>query len=451
MDRSLFEESLGLLSPSFGSPRSIVPLPDAPPDVTAPGYAELWRSALLPNSPRLLPAPLSAAWGSRRRWVTPIGKPDLAALRRDFGDAPVPVADCSEREYNANPKTQMPMREFLSYWQDAMSRDGCPPSLPGLYLKDWHMPREFPGHDAYATPECFASDWLNEYCDAVHSDDYRFVYMGPRGSWTPFHADVFRSYSWSANVCGRKLWLLYPPGREEALRDRLGNLPYDVAAFDPPPAPAKDVAAEKSEPRDTAGKETGAALRKRRGNEPIEVIQEAGEIIFVPSGWHHQVHNLEDTISINHNWLNGCNVDLVWSFLQSELRAVQREIGHCRSGMSDWAEQCQRVMKACTGIDYGEFYAFMKLIADRRVEFLHERGDIPPGSSRADKITDHSHGDLARLGDWHAAFDLARVQEVVVAMQGDPDFGVLPVDCLPIRPEQLRKDIEHALGNMGRN
>lgn len=24
----------------------------------------------------------------------------------------------------------------------------------------------------------------------------------------------------------------------------------------------------------------------------IEVIQEAGEIIYVPSGWHHQVYNL---------------------------------------------------------------------------------------------------------------------------------------------------------------
>ena len=30
---------------------------------------------------------------------------------------------------------------------------------------------------------------------------------------TPFHADVLRSFSWSANVCGRKLWILYPPGQ----------------------------------------------------------------------------------------------------------------------------------------------------------------------------------------------------------------------------------------------
>lgn len=43
----------------------------------------------------------------------------------------------------------------------------------------------------------------------------------------------------------------------------------------------------------------------------VEVIQGAGEAIFVPSGWTHSVENLEDTVSINHNWLNGFNV--IWS------------------------------------------------------------------------------------------------------------------------------------------
>ena len=29
-------------------------------------------------------------------------------------------------------------------------------------------------------------------------------------------------------------------------------------------------------------------------------VQGTGEAIFVPSGWHHTVQNLEDTLSINH-------------------------------------------------------------------------------------------------------------------------------------------------------
>lgn len=89
---------------------------------------------------------------------------------------------------------------------------------------------------------------------------------------TPFHADVFRSYSWSANICGRKKWLLYPPGQEEFLRDTHGNLAYDVTS---------------SELRDR-----GLYPHSEEACQPLEIIQEAGEIIFVPSGWHHQVYNL---------------------------------------------------------------------------------------------------------------------------------------------------------------
>ena len=47
---------------------------------------------------------------------------------------------------------------------------------------------------------------------------------------SPFHADVFRSFSWSVNICGRKKWFFFPPGQEEALRDCHGGLPYDVTS-----------------------------------------------------------------------------------------------------------------------------------------------------------------------------------------------------------------------------
>jgi len=106
---------------------------------------------------------------------------------------------------------------------------------------------------------------------------------------TPFHADVFRSYSWSANICGRKKWLLYPPGQEDFLRDTHGNLPYDVTS-----AELQDG---------------GLFPHFEEACQPLEIIQEAGEIIFVPSGWHHQVYNLVRagkiiyTVGVQHNCL----------------------------------------------------------------------------------------------------------------------------------------------------
>lgn len=89
---------------------------------------------------------------------------------------------------------------------------------------------------------------------------------------SPFHADIFRSFSWSVNICGRKKWFLFPPGQEEALRDCHGGLPYDVTA--------------------PAFLESRPHLGLNHCSPPLEVMQEAGEMVFVPSGWHHQVHNM---------------------------------------------------------------------------------------------------------------------------------------------------------------
>lgn len=78
---------------------------------------------------------------------------------------------------------------------------------------------------------------MNEYWDVLNgsngssssASDYRFVYAGPAGSWTPLHRDVFGSFSWSANVAGVKRWTLYAPGQERFLEDAEdGSLAYDV-------------------------------------------------------------------------------------------------------------------------------------------------------------------------------------------------------------------------------
>ena len=85
------------------------------------------------------------------------------------------------------------------------------------YLKDWNSQ-----YNAYTTPSYFCSDWLNEWwelkTDSEYRNDYRFVYIGPKNSWTPFHADVFGSFSWSANIVGKKRWIFFPPGEEIKLK-----------------------------------------------------------------------------------------------------------------------------------------------------------------------------------------------------------------------------------------
>ena len=88
------------------------------------------------------------------------------------------------------------------------------------------------------------------------------------------------------------------------------------------------------------------------------VVQETGDAIFVPSGWYHQVKNLKDTISINHNWFNGYNIREVWGFLKREYAAVEHELDDLKEiGLvgRDFVDRCQVVMLANTGMNYVEF------------------------------------------------------------------------------------------------
>ncbi|MBZ3882538.1 JmjC domain-containing protein 4 [Sciurus carolinensis] len=379
-------------------------------------YADFFRGFLLPNLPCVFSSAFTEDWGSRRRWVTPEGKPDFEYLLQKYGDVIVPVANCGVQEYNSNPKEHMPLREYISYWREYI-QGGCSSPRGCLYLKDWHLCRDSSAEDlggVFTLPVYFSSDWLNEFWDALDVDDYRFVYAGPAGSWSPFHADIFRSFSWSANICGRKKWLLFPPGQEEALRDCRGGLPYDV---------------------------TSPALLDARlhptlqhSSPPLEVTQEAGEVVFVPSGWHHQVHNLDDTISINHNWVNGCNLANMWRFLQQELRAVQQEVQEWRDSMPDWHHHCQVIMRACSGINFEEFYHFLKVIAERRLLVLGQGSEGAQGD-------DTGPG----LGFQQAAFDAGRLAEVLASVVAHPDFQRVDTSTFLPRPEELLRQLQDAV------
>lgn len=53
----------------------------------------------------------------------------------------------------------------------------------------------------------------------------------------------------------------------------------------------------------------------------LSVVQDAGDTIFVPSNWFHTVENIADTLSINHNWLNGANLRQCWCYVNAEVRS----------------------------------------------------------------------------------------------------------------------------------
>lgn len=59
--------------------------------------------------------------------------------------------------------------------------------------------------DSYAGDQSGCGEAGDDAGDTdVVTADYRFLYLGPRGTWTPLHTDVLKSFSWSVNVAGWK-------------------------------------------------------------------------------------------------------------------------------------------------------------------------------------------------------------------------------------------------------
>lgn len=129
------------------------------------------------------------------------------------------------------PQFREAVAEWREYKAQAPDRDALALSaIPIPYVKDWHLSRIAlqRGSAFYKLPKYFAEDWLNDYFDGRNDeakDDYRFVYLGPKGSWTPLHSDVLCSFSWSHNLCGRKLWIFFPPSEKDKIQDRYAILP----------------------------------------------------------------------------------------------------------------------------------------------------------------------------------------------------------------------------------
>ncbi|KAI4326716.1 hypothetical protein MLD38_032000 [Melastoma candidum] len=329
-------------------------------------YGEFVDRYMAKNLPVVLTG-LMDCWRACRDWVTPDGKPNLSFFTLNFGASRVQVADCGSREFTDQRRVEMSVSEFVEEWR-RRQECGDIANLAGefrhvLYLKDWHFVREYPDYEAYRTPLFFKDDWLNLYLDhyRMHEDsearsetddvscsDYRFVYMGAKGSWTPLHADVFRSYSWSANVCGKKRWLFLSPSQHHLVFDRhMKHSIYDI--YD---------------------EVSSTIFPNFEKSVWFECIQESGDIIFVPSGWYHQVHNMDDTISINHNWFNGHNLTWIWDLLSRDYDEAKEYIEDIRDICDDFEGLCQRNLAANTGMNFSDFFTLMARMAFANVSHL---------------------------------------------------------------------------------
>ena len=285
-------------------------------------YAEFVDRYMSPNVPVVIEN-ISTHWPASTLWTSPLpsgGRTvNIDYLSEAFPSASAPVhvttpSPTSVFGGKSRPsRKESTVKEYCEWWQ--LHRDASaeqekervvnppPPSDEPRrdlhYLKDWKFTTAFPAYDLYTCPHYFADDWLN-----AAFPSYKFVYLGPAGTSTRLHADVLRSYSWSSNVVGCKRWHFVPPSLTFLLYDAFGQAlaPHLHADEDP----------------GIKGMYPGLRLARKCST---VVVQRTGDTIFVPAGWHHTVENLEDTLSINHNWINGFGIVHSWEKLRSEIEA----------------------------------------------------------------------------------------------------------------------------------
>ncbi|MEH2222129.1 cupin-like domain-containing protein [Nostoc sp.] len=153
-----------------------------------------------------------------------------------------------------------------------------------LYMFDFHPYLHPKLYEDYKVPVYF-HNWFDRLPKKFQEKyDYPLDYLliGPKDSYIGLHIDGEYAYAWLALISGRKRCVLFTPDQTDLLYNG------EVDVFNP------DL--EKF-PLYTNAK-------------PVEITLEAGEIIYFPPRWWHQVKNLEDSIAVSHNSINEFNSEL---------------------------------------------------------------------------------------------------------------------------------------------
>jgi hypothetical protein len=204
-------------------------------------------------------------------------------------------------------RTAMPLGVFA----EAVSRERC------IYVAEWYAARESAVFldDIGDLPGFLEDDWLGAMPFATWPFNPRLrtnIYWGAAGSATHCHFDAANTVTWNATLQGTKRWLLFSgrdfPNAPSAGARRLVECGLatavngtDLAAFVGQDAIRRYNAGElASAPR---------GLTFHWGDVP------AGDVIYVPWRWYHQVHNLTLSIAASRYYVSLENYQpfLIWA------------------------------------------------------------------------------------------------------------------------------------------
>ncbi|KAF9144813.1 hypothetical protein BG015_012095 [Linnemannia schmuckeri] len=231
-----------------------------------------------PNRPLMIQNSGVEQWPAWEQWT-------LDALAAKYGDKLFRVSNI---ESDKEPSFNMRLDDFLHYTR--YNNDTDP-----LYLFDPYFADNVPEMDsAYKVPKYFEFDYFS-LLEGDIRPPYRWLLVGPQRTGAPWHIDPSGTSAWNTLLSGHKRWALYPPhtippGHDPTSSERMTSVSWYLDVY--PYLPPESL--------------------------PLEIVQNPGETIYLPSGWWHMVINMDDTVAVTHNFADEANLLHVKQSLLSE-------------------------------------------------------------------------------------------------------------------------------------
>jgi len=121
------------------------------------------------------------------------------------------------------------------------------------------------------------------------------LFVSKAGTQTHVHIDAHCTRFWMLGLSGRKLWRVLPPDEVSNLapsRNDKGGEHFLADVLDPTAEANADV-----------GAQLGSVGRL------FEFELAPGDLVLIPEGWPHAVHNLDDTVALTYNFVDEANLE----------------------------------------------------------------------------------------------------------------------------------------------
>ncbi|KAH9185893.1 hypothetical protein AeNC1_012130 [Aphanomyces euteiches] len=182
-----------------------------------------------------------------------------------------------------------------------------PHSLSSLYLHDVSLAAFCPKLlESLVIPKYFAVDALQRVC-TKNSAYWPSLFIGNNHTTSGLHVDWGSTAAWMGLLQGQKRWRIAQPSERPFLYERVQDgspAKFDVDLFDP------DLEAH--------------PLMQHA--HIYEGVLEAGEVIFIPADSPHQVVNLDMTIAVAMNFVDGGNIDAHREFVRYQLMETDNAV-----------------------------------------------------------------------------------------------------------------------------